>query len=464
MTRRTTLGNYELSGVLGRGGAGEVYLAKDTALGREVAFKTLHGANGANGSDWRRRFKLEAQTLAQLNSANIASIYALESFEMFDAIVMEYVKGPTLAALVGKLSAAAVIHAGLELAKGLETAHAAGVLHRDLKPANAIAASDGSVKLIDFGIAQQETGERLTRQGCLVGTLHYMAPEAFSGAPTSPATDVYGLAATLYELVVGVAPFGECSETELLRAKMNGDAPKRLPAKVKAELRQLIEDGMAADPKRRIADIGAFKTRLEKLASAKGRDDLVEAVAEAPKPRPGPLTDSLMKAARSASKHADALNAATQIAGDLVAKAKTLVSSISDDTAVLASAAAFLVALSGVGGALALQVGDRGFNGASSSLEASAPRETNSERLSRLLNTPVSQPTFHEPNIAYDGPREIERPRSIAPAGQGRAAAPRQPIEDTAPPNEPAEKAPAAQTKPKPAPKKGGVEWTWKDA
>ena len=486
MTRRITLGNYELTGVLGRGGAGEVYLAEDTALGREVAFKTLHNANGADGSDWRKRFKLEARTLAQLNCSNIAAIYALESFDTFDAIIMEYVKGPTLAALTGKLSAAAVIHAGLELAKGLEVAHAAGVLHRDLKPANAITKSDGTVKLIDFGIAQQEGGERLTRQGCLVGTLHYMAPEAFSEAGTSPSTDVYGLAATLYELAAGAPPFAECSETELLRAKMDGLAPKALPASIDAGLRSLIEDGLKADPKTRIADISAFRTRLEALGSADGRDILVKAIARTPNPRPGPLTSSLVDAMRRAGAGTKLMSDAQRVAGRARARVKAVVGAMTEDTAVFASASAFTIALALVGGLFLVQSGSTPAAVSQPephtpvpafTLSADTPDESTSERLSRLLNTPVSQPTFHEPRIAYEGPREVEPPRSSNPTGTTPTPSAPRPVAEPLPLPQPAMPVPAAEateaspagesevttTNPEPAPANAGSEWTWKD-
>ncbi len=486
MTRRITLGNYELTGLLGRGGAGEVYLAEDTALGREVAFKTLHTTSAGSGSDWRKRFKLEARTLAQLNCANIAAVYSLESFDTFDAIIMEYVKGPTLAAVAGKLSPSAIVHVGLELANGLEVAHAAGVLHRDLKPANAITTAEGTVKLIDFGIAQQEGGERLTRQGCLVGTLHYMAPEAFSGAGTSPATDVYGLAATLYELVAGTPPFANCSETELLRAKMSGQAPRSLPSSVDAGLRRLIEDGLKADPNQRIGSISAFRTRLVALGSADGRDVLVEAIARAQKPRPGPLTSSVVEAMRRAGAGNGLMSDVQRLVGRAGESFKATLRSISDDTAILASAAAFTIALSFVAGLFVFQSGSA--PGAVRQPVAHPPvpaltqsadiaAESTSERLSRLLNTPVSQPTFHEPQIAYDSPREVERPRSSDPTGKTPSQPAPQPVADSLPLPQPVVPAPAAEptpaspasgsevteTNPGPAPTSAGSEWTWKD-
>ncbi|MEM0986009.1 MAG: protein kinase [Pseudomonadota bacterium] len=493
MTRRITLGNYELSGVLGRGGAGEVYLAEDKALGREVAFKTLHAANGPNGADWRKRFKLEARTLAQLNCANIAGIYALESFERFDAIIMEYVKGPTLAALTGRLAAPAVIHAGVELAKGLEVAHAAGVLHRDLKPANAIVTADGTVKLIDFGIAQQEGGERLTRQGCLVGTLHYMAPEAFGGAATSPSTDVYGLAATLYELLTGAAPFADCSETELLRAKMNGEAPKPLPTSIGSPLRRVIEAGLQSNPDNRPSTAADFRRQLETLASADGREILVSALASAPKAKPAPLTRSLIEAMRAASAQGSMLSGASSAVAAARSRLSSVLPSVSDDTAVVAAASAFTLALSAVTGLFVIQSGALGTPPAAhdqpapaitafatdtgGTLETATEQENTAERLSRLLNTPVSQPTFHEPQIAYDIPREIERPRSIDPMDQAPAESGAQPVAETLPVPAPTTLAPAptpvlasppsaaetTDTNPEPDAETGSSAWTWKD-
>ncbi|MEM7766261.1 MAG: protein kinase [Pseudomonadota bacterium] len=483
MTRRITLGNYELSGVLGRGGSGEVYLAEDTALAREVAFKTLHGSIGNNGTDWRQRFKLEARTLAQLSCANIAGVYALESFDAFDAIVMEYVKGPTLAALSGRLSPAAVIHAGLEIARGLEVAHAANVLHRDLKPANAIAKSDGTVKLIDFGIAQQEGGERLTRQGCLIGTLNYMAPEAFAGAATSPSTDVYGLAATLYELVDGEAPFAECSETELLRAKMKGQAPRRLKSTVGAGLRDLIEDGLRPDPKQRIATISDFRNRLEQLGASRGREELVSAISRAPAHQPAPLTHALAVAMGGVSSKSGISAKLSQRLKRALERGQAVLASVSDDMALIASGSALAVAFSLVAGLVVFQAGaDAGPDQSQQrsqavSVIASAGEESPSERLSRFLNTPVSQPTFHEPRIAYDGPREVEHPRPIDPADEEIASPAPSPVAQTPSPPRPVSPAPvvvkapasppggteASETTPEPTHAMEGLEWTWKD-
>jgi serine/threonine protein kinase len=208
-----TLGPYRMERQLGRGGMGVVYLAEDTRLGRKVAVKILPKAFSADNAR-KDRLRLEARAAAALSHPAIATVFSIEELDGRLCLVSEYVRGDTLRAELehGPFSLDLLIDTGIQVARGLAAAHAAGVIHRDLKPDNIIRSIQGEVKILDFGIAHLDapgagSSPRLTAVGQAIGTPGYMSPEQLDGAEIDPRSDVFGLGVLLYELATGAHPF-----------------------------------------------------------------------------------------------------------------------------------------------------------------------------------------------------------------------------------------------------------------
>jgi eukaryotic-like serine/threonine-protein kinase len=217
------LGPYEILSPLGAGGMGEVYRARDTKLGREVAIKTLP-ADVAQDAARLARFQREAQVLATLNHTNIASIYGLEDAAGIRALVMELVEGPTLEERLrpgGKsLTTVEALEIAKQIAEGLEYAHEKGIIHRDLKPANVKITPEGTVKILDFGLAKAverdgASGSGITQSptismaatqaGVILGTAAYMSPEQARGKNVDRRADIWAFGVILYEMLSGRA-------------------------------------------------------------------------------------------------------------------------------------------------------------------------------------------------------------------------------------------------------------------
>ena len=195
--RGTRLGPYEISDLIGAGGMGEVYRARDTRLGREVAIKVLQEAV-AGDVDQRRRFEREARAAAALNHPNIATVYEIGDHEGTQFISMELVEGKTLKERLkdGPLSVKETLELATQIAAGLAKAHAAGIVHRDLKPGNLMVTSDGLLKVLDFGLAKRtpaasDAGSEITREGSVLGTAAYMSPEQAAGRPLDHRSDQF---------------------------------------------------------------------------------------------------------------------------------------------------------------------------------------------------------------------------------------------------------------------------------
>src|SRR5688572_11742495 len=283
LTAGTRLGSYEVLAKLGEGGMGEVYRARDTKLNRDVAIKVLPDAFAADG-DRLARFSREAQVLASLNHPNIAAIYGIES----NALVMELVEGQDLSQVIQSSEAsdgAPALHLqdALEIAKqiadALEAAHESGIVHRDLKPANVKVRADGTVKVLDFGLAKAmdpagvsgvnpstspTLTARATQMGMVIGTAAYMAPEQARGRAVDRRADIWAFGAVLYEMLAGQRAFegDDISITlaTVLKEDVRWDA---LPADTPASLVRLMRRCLEKDPKRRLGWIGEARLTLD---------------------------------------------------------------------------------------------------------------------------------------------------------------------------------------------------------
>src|SRR6202521_2035833 len=224
----TKLGSYEIIAPLGAGGMGEVYRARDTHLGRSVAIKILPAAFSAD-SDRLRRFEEEARSASALNHPNIVTIHELGQDGSTHYIAMELVEGKTLRDLLasGLLPMRKAIEIAAQVADGLTKAHEAGITHRDLKPENLMVSNDGSVKILDFGLAKLASPRRgrsdmsttsLTSSGLVLGTVGYMSPEQAGGVPLDFRSDQFSFGLVLYEMVTGKRAFQRSTAAETLVA------------------------------------------------------------------------------------------------------------------------------------------------------------------------------------------------------------------------------------------------------
>ena len=269
----TRLGVYEVVSSLGAGGMGEVYRAKDTRLGREVALKVLPEAF-ARDADRRARFEREARTVAGLNHPNIVVLYSVEEDQGVHFLTMELVEGGDLGRLVspGGLPPERVLELGIALAEALMAAHERGVVHRDLKPANVMVTREGRIKVLDFGLSktaapgpdlaatQMDTlSTPLSTPGMVLGTVPYMAPEQVRGEAVDARTDLFALGVMLYELTAGRRPFTGATPADVCSSILR-DPPGSLAAlrdDLPPDLDRVIGRCLEKDPRAR------FQTALE---------------------------------------------------------------------------------------------------------------------------------------------------------------------------------------------------------
>jgi Tol biopolymer transport system component len=279
----SSIQHYRITAKLGAGGMGEVYRATDSKLGREVALKVLPQAV-AGDPQRMARFQREAQLLASLNHPNIAAIYGLEQQDKTQALAMELVEGPTLAARItqGAVPLDEALHIAKQIAEALEYAHERGIIHRDLKPANIKITGDGKVKVLDFGLAKALAAEpglqdasnsptismAETKAGIILGTAAYMSPEQARGKPVDRRADIWSFGCVLFEMLTGVQAFEGESTTEVLATVLRAEPSwSALPANCPPAIRRLLQRALQKDPHLRLHSIADARLDLEEAAS-----------------------------------------------------------------------------------------------------------------------------------------------------------------------------------------------------
>ena len=276
----TRLGPYDIVGALGAGGMGEVFRARDSKLGREVALKVLPDLV-AHDADRLARFQREAQLLATLNHPNIAAVYGLEESSGISAIVLELVEGETLADRIarGALPVGEALEIARQIADAVEAAHEKGIVHRDLKPANVKITPEGRVKVLDFGLAkmygagspQHDASQSPTLSamqtigGVILGTAAYMSPEQARGKTVDRRTDVWAFGCVLYEMLTGrqAFPNGETVSDTLVAILSREPDWQALPSSTPPKVRALLERCLRKDARRRLQDIGDARVEIE---------------------------------------------------------------------------------------------------------------------------------------------------------------------------------------------------------
>ncbi len=299
LARGTHLGPYEISAKLGEGGMGVVYRARDTRLDREVALKFLP-AGFADDPERHARFEREAKVLASLNHPNIAALYGLEHLDGQHALVMELVEGEGLDERIarGPIPVDEALPIAVQIAEALEAAHERGIVHRDLKPANVKVRPDGTVKVLDFGLAkawEEQAAEsdpahsptitgHHTRAGVILGTAAYMSPEQARGKPVDRRADIWAFGCVLYEMLTGRRLFEGETVSDVLAAVLRTEPDwNLLPPTLPPSVRRLLGRCLERDPRQRLRDIGD------------ARLDLEDAMAQPAQCRARPRSDAVRK-------------------------------------------------------------------------------------------------------------------------------------------------------------------------
>jgi serine/threonine protein kinase len=278
------LGHYEIAGLLGAGGMGEVYRARDSRLRRDVAIKVLP-IEVSRDPERRQRFEREGRSVASLNHPNVVSIYDVGEARGVYFLVTELVDGEPLR--TGDLGIRKALEIAVQIAAGLAAAHRAGIVHRDLKPANILLTRSGQIKILDFGLAKLSDAtpdsvaqsERLKSQsGMVMGTLNFMSSEQLRGGPIDHRSDIFSLGVLLYELLTGKRPFPD-TPAEAIAAILNNDPPE-LPETVPPGVRQTVAHCLEKDPSKRFQSASDLGFALAALAQGSGR------IASSPPPSP----------------------------------------------------------------------------------------------------------------------------------------------------------------------------------
>jgi len=286
LTAGTRLGPYEILALLGSGGMGEVYRARDSKLNRDVAIKVLPDQL-ARDPERLARFEREAQILASLNHPHIAHIHGFDDSTGVSALVMEIVEGLTLAERIaqGPVGVGESLEMASQIADALEAAHERGIVHRDLKPANLKITPSGDVKVLDFGLAKAVAGDAPapdlslvtlegTEAGVILGTAAYMSPEQARGRPVDKRTDIWAFGCVLFEMLAGRRAFsGETFSDTIATILTREPDWDRLPAEVPIRVRSLLCRCLEKDPRRRLRDVGDARLELEDAQGGASDDE-----------------------------------------------------------------------------------------------------------------------------------------------------------------------------------------------
>ncbi len=280
------LAHYEITAQIGKGGMGEVYQAKDTKLGRDVAIKVLP-EEFALDPGRVARFQREAKLLAALNHPNIAAIYGLEEFEDTHFLVMELIEGDTLADRIkrGPIPVDESMKLSLQIAEALEAAHEKGVIHRDLKPPNIKVTPEGKVKVLDFGLAKAYVGDTeasdladsptlsdvATRHGVILGTAAYMSPEQATGKSVDKRADIWAFGVVLFEMLTGKKLFQGDTVTETIAGVIKSEpAWDALPPDLHPRIRLLLERCLEKIPRNRYSSMNDPRVDIQKALTDPG--------------------------------------------------------------------------------------------------------------------------------------------------------------------------------------------------
>src|SRR5271157_4466580 len=277
------IGPYEILALLGAGGMGEVYRARDTSLKRDVAIKVLP-AYGSRDPERLHRFELEAQAAAALNHPNIVSIFHVGQHEDSPYIVAELLQGETLRDRLrkGPVRLGEAIDVAIDIARGLAAAHSAGIVHRDLKPENLFLTKDGRVKILDFGIAKLQqvqsasadsatvTLQEETVPGQVLGSVGYMSPEQVRGQAADARSDIFALGAILYEMLTGKRAFQKPTSAETMSAILNEDPPtiSQVTPDLPPGLHRIVNRCLEKSPDKRFQDASDLAFALEAISDS----------------------------------------------------------------------------------------------------------------------------------------------------------------------------------------------------
>src|SRR5262245_21504961 len=286
-----SIAHYRIESLIGVGGMGEVYMARDERLGRKVALKFLPERLTANNTQLSR-FKSEARSASALNHPNILTVYEVGAEGNRHFIATEFIEGVTLRAALarGRMSVHQALEVAVQVASALAAAHETGIVHRDIKPENIMLRRDGYVKVLDFGIAKlsekpsqpadQEVGTTTvlhTHPGLLIGTVHYMSPERIRGQPTDARSDIWSLGVVLYEMLSGVPPFSGATPSDCVASVLKTEPPPlaSVVPGIAAELQSLVQKALRKETGERyqtaaevLADLRSVKAKPEQQASA----------------------------------------------------------------------------------------------------------------------------------------------------------------------------------------------------
>jgi len=277
----TRLGAYEIQSPLGAGGMGEVYRARDTTLGRDVAIKMLP-AFLSHEPDRLRRFEQEARAAAALNHPNILAVYQMGTYKDSPYLVSELLEGRTLREQLmrGMMPVRKATEYGVQIAHGLAAAHDKGIVHRDLKPENLFITKEGRVKILDFGLAKlipckdtpdhaAPTAIGLTESGVVMGTAGYMAPEQVRGETTDRRTDIFAFGAILYEMLTGKRAFQELTSAETMTAILNEEPPavSQVAPDVSMAMQRVVNRCLEKNPEQRFQSASDLAFALDALSA-----------------------------------------------------------------------------------------------------------------------------------------------------------------------------------------------------